>query len=246
MQWFHCILPRIHSFVPTATILEIAPGHGRWTQFLKDLCQQLHVVDLSATCIAICRERFSEARHIDYHINDGRSLRMIADNSVDFIFSFDSLVHAEAEVMEAYVREIARIATSDAVAFIHHSNVGAYDRYYRFMRQLRRVRGTGRLFRWRILDDLEAGWRAPDMSAERMKSFAAAASLHCIAQERITWDTRSLSDCFSVLTPRDSRWARPTRELDNPRFTSDADVSRQLSQLYSVKSLTSAQQSRLA
>ena len=27
-QWFGAILPRIHAFVPTGTILEIAPGFG--------------------------------------------------------------------------------------------------------------------------------------------------------------------------------------------------------------------------
>ena len=31
--------------------------------------------------------RFADATHIDYHINDGRSLDMIEDRSVDFAFS---------------------------------------------------------------------------------------------------------------------------------------------------------------
>ena len=30
MQWYGCILPRISAFVPTDTILEVAPGYGRW------------------------------------------------------------------------------------------------------------------------------------------------------------------------------------------------------------------------
>ena len=30
-QWFGLIFPRIHAFLPTGTILEIAPGFGRWT-----------------------------------------------------------------------------------------------------------------------------------------------------------------------------------------------------------------------
>ena len=34
MQWHSMILPRIHRFLPTKRIIEIAPGHGRWTQFL--------------------------------------------------------------------------------------------------------------------------------------------------------------------------------------------------------------------
>src|SRR2546425_3674057 len=41
MQWRGCLLPRLHSFVPCESILEIAPGFGRWTHFLKDLCAEL-------------------------------------------------------------------------------------------------------------------------------------------------------------------------------------------------------------
>ena len=63
-QWRGAILPRIRAFVPARTCLEIAPGHGRWTQFLKDLCDQLIVVDLSASCIAACQQRFSNCANI--------------------------------------------------------------------------------------------------------------------------------------------------------------------------------------
>ena len=34
MQWRLSLLPRILPFVPAGSILEIAPGFGRWTQFL--------------------------------------------------------------------------------------------------------------------------------------------------------------------------------------------------------------------
>src|SRR6266478_5857216 len=88
-QWNGTIFPRIRDCVPTGTILEIAPGFGRWTHFLKDLCQQLVVVDLSTKCIEACQARFADCTHITYHVNDGKSLAMIADESIDFVFSFD-------------------------------------------------------------------------------------------------------------------------------------------------------------
>ena len=49
MQWHGAILPRIHLFLPAKSILEIAPGFGRWTQFLKDHCESLSVLGLSET-----------------------------------------------------------------------------------------------------------------------------------------------------------------------------------------------------
>jgi hypothetical protein len=72
----------------------IGPGFGRWTQYLRRLCIRLIVVDLSERCIDSCRRRFAGDRHIEYIVNDGTSLEQIPDGSVDFIFSFDSLVHA--------------------------------------------------------------------------------------------------------------------------------------------------------
>src|SRR5438552_9139347 len=125
-QWFSTIFPRIHAFIPTDTILEIAPGCGRWTQFLKDNCRHLIAVDLSERCIETCKKRFSAYSHIDYYVNDGKSLDFISDKSIDFIFSFDSLVHADADVMEAYIRQLATKLRSNGVGFIHHSNVGSY------------------------------------------------------------------------------------------------------------------------
>src|SRR6516164_438606 len=82
MQWFGTLLPRIHRHLPAPTILEIAPGFGRWTQFLADQCDHLILVDLSEKCIAACKERFHNRSHIDFHVNDGRSLAFIPDNSI--------------------------------------------------------------------------------------------------------------------------------------------------------------------
>src|SRR5687767_243949 len=96
-QWYGTVYPRIHSFVPAQRILEIAPGFGRWTQMLKGHCQQLTVVDLSERCIEACKRRFQADDHITYHVNDGKSLAMIPDNSIDFVFSFDLLVHVEED-----------------------------------------------------------------------------------------------------------------------------------------------------
>ncbi|MEK6280890.1 MAG: hypothetical protein AABN95_11100 [Acidobacteriota bacterium] len=39
-------LPRIHPFIPVGTILEIAPGYGRWTHYLKDWIDVKQTVSL--------------------------------------------------------------------------------------------------------------------------------------------------------------------------------------------------------
>ena len=57
--------------------------------------------------MAACRRQFADCSHIDYFVNDGKSLAMIADKSIDFAFSFNSLVHVEVDVLEAYLHQLA-------------------------------------------------------------------------------------------------------------------------------------------
>jgi hypothetical protein len=84
MEWYGSILPRICAFVPVDTIFEIAPGYGRWTAFPKNLCKRLIVVDVSEKCIDACWQRFTRYSDISYFVNDGQSLEMVADGSIDF------------------------------------------------------------------------------------------------------------------------------------------------------------------
>jgi len=55
---------------------------------------------------------------------------MIQDKSIDFVFSFDSLVHAEAKVIEAYLNQLAMKLSQNGIGFIHHSNLGKYQQAF--------------------------------------------------------------------------------------------------------------------
>ena len=233
MQWFGSILPRISAFVPTDTILEIAPGYGRWTVFLKDLCKRLIIVDLSERCIDSCRQRFADCSHISYFVNDGRSLEMVADDSVDFIFSFDSLVHVEDAVVKAYTTEFAKKLRPNGAAFLHHSNAGEYLNRVKVQRQLSKIsKFLDLLIRLGIFDDVFQ-WRAKSMTAAKMAMFAQENDLQCVSQELVTWYTRSvLIDCLSTLVRRGSRWSRQNRVLRNAAFMREAKRLSDLTHLY--------------
>jgi ubiquinone/menaquinone biosynthesis C-methylase UbiE len=221
LQWWGTLLPRIHAFVPAATILEIGPGQGRWTAYLKDMCEELILVDLAEGCIEACRERFSSARHISYHVNDGKSLAMVPDRSVDFAFSFDSLVHAEADVLQAYAQELSRTLKPDGVAFLHHSNMGGY----RWQTKLAEIvpKGIRRVLTARGLVINLYAWRARSTSAELFEDLCVRAGLACIGQEKIAWEYgQYLTDVISLATPSGSRWERPNVTVRNPRFMEEA------------------------
>jgi len=189
IQWYGSILPRISAFVPADTILEVAPGYGRWTAFLNDLCKRLIIVDLSESCIDRCRQRFADCSHISYFVNDGKSLEMVVDGGIDFIFSFDSLVHAEEPVLKAYAAEFAKKLRPNGAAFLHHSNLGEYTRRIEVESRLSKVpKLLGLLKRLGVWDDNVTNlWRARSMTAAKMARFAEEHNLQCVSQELVTW-----------------------------------------------------------
>jgi 2-polyprenyl-3-methyl-5-hydroxy-6-metoxy-1,4-benzoquinol methylase len=237
-QWFGAIYPRIHAFLPAATILEIAPGYGRWTIYLKDHCKRLVLVDLNQNCIDRCRECFAAATHLEYHVNDGKSLAMIGDGSLDFVFSFDSLVHAEADVIQAYLTQLAFKLAPNGVGFIHHSNLGAHRVRQWVMQQMLPTRLRRKLVRRGLLTP--DGLRATSMTATLFAAYAAQAGLCCVSQEVVNWQGSLFSDCFSVFTRPGSAWARQNRVYRNRAFTREAAHIRQLATLYSRASFRDA------
>ena len=216
-QWSGTIFPRIRKFLPTGTILEIAPGFGRWTHYLKDYCEKLLAVDKSSECIEACRHRFAAESHVRCYLNDGRSLSMIPDDSVDFVFSFDSFVHPHREIVEAYLHELRAKLKIGGKGFIHHSNFGEYvdsprERLPEFLAKP--------LIKAKILD--WAHHRNPDMTAELFRSLCKQNGLHCISQELVNWRGRRLIDCLSLFVRSDSAPQNPTTIIRNPNFMREA------------------------
>lgn len=233
MQWHGTILPRIQHFLPTDTVLEIACGYGRWTQFLKNLCHNLKVVDLSDECIQACKKRFSGSSNIEYHLNDGKSLEMISSDSIDFVFSFDSLVHANETVMKAYISQLQRILKPDGAAFLHHSNLGDYYSFYSKIRKIPRLEKI--LIKYGALEKT-LHWREPEVSAALIEKYAETHGLRCISQELVNWGTKRLMiDCFSIIVKDTSILKRENRILKNRKFMQEADNIKILSRNYTIQ-----------
>jgi len=216
MLWCRSILPRIHAHLPATTILEIGPGFGRWTQYLLPLSSRLIGVDVSDRCVNACTERFAR-ENAAFLVNDGRSLP-IDDASVDFAFSFDSLVHVEAREVDGYVRELARVLKPGGTAWLHHSNLAAYAHRGQIPQAL-----TTRL------------WRATTMSARALRESAKNAGLACPAQEIVNFVARGarsdrhrisgvgvpLTDCFSLLEKPTNGTTSPTAVYINRQFVEE-------------------------
>src|SRR5258708_2194290 len=62
---------------------------------LRRLYRDRHVSKMCRSMPA----RLSVYEHVSFHQNDGLTLDVVSDNSVDLVFSFDSLVHCEIDVL---------------------------------------------------------------------------------------------------------------------------------------------------
>jgi SAM-dependent methyltransferase len=200
-QWSSWIAPRLRAAVgepPLGRIVEIGCGHGRWTQFLAGWSSDVIALDVTPACVAACEERFAAVPSVQARRCDGRSLPDVEDRSVDLVFSFDSLVHADAEAMGGYVAEIGRVLTDDGVAWIHHSNLhaAALDR----SALLRRVGPLHRLLARARVVEPEVHWRDPSVDADLVRRLAGRHGLVCASQELLRWTTRrTYIDCVSEL-----------------------------------------------
>ena len=215
-QWYWAIYPRIRSLLPAKMILEIAPGFGRWSQFLKNQCERMMLIDLSPRCIEACQQRFSSDAHVTCHVNDGKSLLMVPEGAVDFVFSFDSLVHCEIDVIETYLDQLAKKFTRNGAGFIHHSNFGEC---------LRLSPGDESKVK-------NKHWRATSVCAESFERCCQKVGLQCVSQELINWGGSILNDCLSVFTRKDATWIQPRKTFRNPAFMEEAAYIARLATLY--------------
>jgi len=244
--WFFILYPRIHRFIPAQTILEIAPGFGRWTQFLKSQCDSLIAVDVSQKCIDFCRSRFASDSYMQFYVNDGTSLAMVPENSIDFVFSFDSLVHVEKEVIQAYLLQLADKLKPDGIGFIHHSNLGTYPGRARLVTQFNKLPESSRtsIPKSRTVKlaangveallsiNLQAN-RGSSMTGKLFRECCQNAGLKCISQELVNWvKGKCLVDAISVFTHPDSRWDRPISQLNNSKFVAASRLTSRLAKLY--------------
>ena len=215
-MWRGSVMTRIGRFLPTRSLLEIAPGRGRLTQFLLPQCRRYVGIDLSEASVEACRARFASAPHARFERNDGASLAMVEDASVDFAFSWDSLVHVDETVLRAYVGGLARVLVPGGCAFLHHSNLGAHAGH------------DGRL----AVENPH--WRDPGVSAATARDACREYGLSCLAQEFVQWGVTHYNDCFTLLgrPERDEVRRDVPRVFEHPSMIEEMRLFRAIEECY--------------
>lgn len=180
LQWRRLILPFLRlgeTGIDCAVSVELGAGRGRTAAKLLPLAGRLHLVELHANNLEACRRRFGDDPRLSYHVTDGRSLPL-PDTAATFLFSFDSMVHFDSDVVRAYLRETRRVLRLGGHAFLHHSNTLAHP---------------GGDFQ------AQPHWRN-FMSKELLAHYAAKEGLDVVRQEPVDWaGDGGFIDCFSLL-----------------------------------------------
>lgn len=110
----------VRPYVPVSGVaLEIGAGGGRWTQFLLR-ARRIVIVEHTDAFFGYLERRFGP--RFDFYLTSGDEMAGVEDESVDFVFSFGTLVHLPAPTVRAYVQETARVLRPHGVAALQYAD----------------------------------------------------------------------------------------------------------------------------
>lgn len=91
-------------------MLELGCGAGRMTRSFARRFSRVHAFDISKEMLGHARALFPEASTVDWVLANGTDLSGLADESVDFAFSYIVLQHMPEPVFALrYIREMLRV-----------------------------------------------------------------------------------------------------------------------------------------
>ncbi|GBO52272.1 hypothetical protein APA_5362 [Pseudanabaena sp. lw0831] len=175
-QWDKYIYVNIKDF-DLSICIDLASGHGRNTNKLKEYAKQIHLVDVNKSCIDACKKRFGERDEkcsFFYYVNDGHTLKEISSSTIQFIYSWDAMVHFDKLVVKDYIKEFFRVLKSGGYGFVHHSNYGVINSSHDWMQN--------------------PGWRT-NMTAELFVDYCNEVGLKIVKQQFI----HDNLDCISII-----------------------------------------------
>src|ERR1700751_1944735 len=95
----HFLTPYV---TPRTTVLEIGPGGGRWTRYLR-AARMVYAVDYHQELLDELAVNFRADNLVSIK-NNGTDLPGVPPESIDFVFSFGVVVHLDLDLIDAYLR----------------------------------------------------------------------------------------------------------------------------------------------
>lgn len=106
---------------PAHAAVEIGPGGGRWTRYLLDF-KTVYAVDYYEELLAEFGKTFARHQNVKLVKNNGTDFPGVAQQSVDYVFSFGCFVHLNQTLIDGYLGHIKTILKPGGHAVIHYSD----------------------------------------------------------------------------------------------------------------------------
>jgi SAM-dependent methyltransferase len=197
--WKAGVVARYRSLLASGgTVLELGPGHGRWSDELISMAGTLVLCDISPNCLDACRHRLAGRGRMRTHLSAAADLPADLTAAVDAVWSYDCLVHVGPEEFRRYVAEIGRVLRRGGSAVLHHADrprPGLAAHASRLVASLW-LRGRPRV----APDEDDHGWRS-HVSRRDVRGWAAAAGL-VVERQESTWTWHAPHGPCTIGVPR--------------------------------------------
>ncbi len=117
-------------------VLDFGCGRGRMSEILGGIASRVVCSDTNEEAIEYCKQRFSPFVTncqfefiLNTQIDKPKGNIQLLDGEIDFILSWDTLVHFDYKWMDRYMKEFYRVLKPGGYAAIHYSNLGGLKSY---------------------------------------------------------------------------------------------------------------------
>lgn len=123
-HWDQLIWPMIsHYSIDFSRTLELGCGYGRNSRKLLEIgASALTLVDVNPDNISYCQKHIQPLGNVSLVQNNGIDLSTLDSQAFTFVYTFDSMVHFDLELVISYVEEFSRVIKVGGFVFMHHSN----------------------------------------------------------------------------------------------------------------------------
>ncbi len=186
-------------------VLELGCGGGKFSLRLAPKCRSLLCTDISSEMIEHTRAGFAArntGQDVSFQVLNGVDFDGIAASSVDFIFSYDVMLHLQPQNVFSYLLDARRVLRENGVFMLHQINLSSPGGLTHFLQQY-----AGDTWK-REFNDLRRRGHIYYMSADQMRTLANQAGL---AVDTIFGDHQSFEgitdgrDLIGFLRKRPSR-----------------------------------------
>jgi SAM-dependent methyltransferase len=119
-SWDNTIWPFIHDCDFSHT-LDLACGGGRNSAKLIPLATTHRAIDILASNVEGCRQRFKDHSNVQFFVCNGYDLSPVTDGELTLVYCFDAMVHFDSDVVRSYLRDTFRVLRQSGRGFFHHS-----------------------------------------------------------------------------------------------------------------------------